>query len=443
MRGCVSRTERRHLVGYNSLAEELTTLTSKVATLRDTRDKLQADLDWAAHSDPAAVAAELATCRQTVDQMEIDVGAAAAQVAETRTLVGQLRNAAKRGRDPRYWFSNARTEAKLRLAAREAGLAALELETKDAKRRLDVARAALAAAEAEDSRHRRFDAELAAAETARLGKEVALLEMKREELAGRKAEVDRRIEAPLLELQKLVADRHRLQGELQTAKRTITRLTDDIERAEGIDKDISRAANSYEKKILHDKCQSKFGNGSPRSVIRTKRSERTQAERAVQSKQVQLDSVERNILKTEARLEHTDKWASRVIRSLVLDGSNLCFEGQQFIGLVALASLTKRLTASYEVTVVFDASIRRRLGIGDSDLHQALPEVKVHVVAAGQKADETILDAARDPVVYVVSNDRFADFGDKSAVRDDRIIRHEIINGRVLVHNLDIDETFA
>jgi hypothetical protein len=43
----------------------------------------------------------------------------------------------------------------------------------------------------------------------------------------------------------------------------------------------------------------------------------------------------------------------------------------------------------------------------------------------------------------VISNDRFRDYTDKPAVRDDRLIRHEIVAGQVLVHDLDLRLGFA
>lgn len=59
-----------------------------------------------------------------------------------------------------------------------------------------------------------------------------------------------------------------------------------------------------------------------------------------------------------------------------------------------------------------------------------------------EAADELILDEARGANVFVISNDRFADFPDKQAVREDRIIRHEIVGDRVIVRDLKIDVEF-
>ena len=124
---------------------------------------------------------------------------------------------------------------------------------------------------------------------------------------------------------------------------------------------------------------------------------------------------------------------------------------EKFIGIAALRPLCLILQESYDVTLVFDASIRRLLSgsddennwLTDDSLRRRFPGVTLHVVPARSQADETILAASVDPFVYVLSNDRFAEFRDKPAVRDKRLIAHEILNDRVLVHDLDISLTIA
>jgi hypothetical protein len=157
----------------------------------------------------------------------------------------------------------------------------------------------------------------------------------------------------------------------------------------------------------------------------------------------QLTGVRRNVTKAQERVTKLATRGARVVRALVIDGSNVCYEGGTFIRLGALGPLCQQLSDSYNVTVVFDASIRRKLGGDDAALREALPGSKVHVVASRTLADETILAAAEDPFVYVLSNDRFAEYAEKPAVRDGRVLRHEILNGRILVHDLDVAASFG
>jgi hypothetical protein len=64
-------------------------------------------------------------------------------------------------------------------------------------------------------------------------------------------------------------------------------------------------------------------------------------------------------------------------------------------------------------------------------------------VASNQKADEMVLDAAAESTAYVISNDTFAEFPEKPAVREERLIKHEILSGRVFIHDLGVAEDFA
>ena len=77
----------------------------------------------------------------------------------------------------------------------------------------------------------------------------------------------------------------------------------------------------------------------------------------------------------------------------------------------------------------------------DKDIRQHFDqEVKVHIVATRNKADKTILELAENSkVTYVVSNDRYSEFSEKKAVVEERIIRHEIVDGRIFIHDLDVN----
>ncbi|MFM2067429.1 MAG: hypothetical protein RLZZ584_2338 [Pseudomonadota bacterium] len=167
----------------------------------------------------------------------------------------------------------------------------------------------------------------------------------------------------------------------------------------------------------------------------------------MQERQRGIEATRRNQAKVQARLARIAQLASRPIDTLVLDGNNLCYEGQQFIGLEAALALSYALADDRrynKVVVVFDASIRRLLGMGDAQIAHGFPtRATVHVVASRQGADQTVLEMATAPDAWVISNDRFRDYTDKPAVRDDRLIRHEIVAGQVMVHDLDLRVGFA
>jgi hypothetical protein len=158
----------------------------------------------------------------------------------------------------------------------------------------------------------------------------------------------------------------------------------------------------------------------------------------------ELESVARGIGKLDKRLRSIGQNASRTIKTLVLDGNNLCYQDGTFIRLGVLKALARELASRFEVEIVFDSNIRGQLKMGDDDIRSQFGNgVTAHVVASKQKADETILDSATEPTAYVISNDRFADFPEKRAVREQRLIRHEILNGKVFIRDLNVATSFA
>ena len=123
-----------------------------------------------------------------------------------------------------------------------------------------------------------------------------------------------------------------------------------------------------------------------------------------------------------------------------VDTNNLCYEGSTFIALSAIETLVPILARNYAVVVVFDSAIRRLLNSDDSQIRNRLgSHAKVHIVASDLiSKTEAVLPAGTETfqVALMLSNDRFGDFNEKAAVKDGRMIRHEIVNGNVYVHDL-------
>ncbi len=208
-----------------------------------------------------------------------------------------------------------------------------------------------------------------------------------------------------------------------------SQLNQDIARAESFERELSSESNGYRRKQIHENCNSVFGESKPSRVVGAKRRE--------------LESVERNAKKLQGRMEEIARRATLIIKTLLLDGNNLCYQQKNFIGIGALKAIAKKLSEGYGVTIVFDASIRRLLQMRDQDISAHFGDrVNVHIVAAGIKADETLLDSASAPDAYVISNDRFEDFPEKPVVRERRLIRHEILNGNIYIHDLKIEEQY-
>jgi len=203
-----------------------------------------------------------------------------------------------------------------------------------------------------------------------------------------------------------------------------------LNKAKDLDNQIERASNSYERKQIHEECEDQFDTGSPRKVIHE------------QNKII--SQIERDEIKLEKLIEQAGLKAARIIDKLIIDDNNLCYASSKFIGLMAIQKLLPILSSKYTLIVVFDASIRGLLNTNDSGLRALLnSQAVIHIVATKIKADETILDlASANQNFYILSNDRFSEYFDKDAFKRNRIIRHEIVDGTILVHDLDINEKY-
>lgn len=237
--------------------------------------------------------------------------------------------------------------------------------------------------------------------------------MQLEDLEPRKNKVDQRLHPLLEELARLEADDRELERRLA--------------RARALARQLDQASDGYQRKLVHQRCESEFSHGSPGSVI--------------SNAQRRRDGLRRDIEKLVRRIENEARAGARNVRSVVIDGNNMCFQDKTFIGLAALIPTVKTLVASHEVTVVFDPSITRHFN--RETLREAFPRAKVHIVNSRPAADELILDVSRDSLAVVLSNDRFREFRDKDVVREGRLVRHDILKGRVAVPDLFVDVPLA
>ena len=204
-----------------------------------------------------------------------------------------------------------------------------------------------------------------------------------------------------------------------------------ISRAEAFDTALTNAPNGYEKHQIHARCESELGDSKPGKVLQQSRGA--------------LRRVDENIGKLRARIGSLIRFATWDIRHIVIDGNNLCYEGRNFLKLAALDALVPILARKYEVTLIFDASIRRKLELSSQDVEARFPQaVRVHIVASKRTADETVLAAASDdPHTFVLSNDRFVDYPEKIAVKEERVLRHEIVSQTAYIHDLHIAAKFV
>lgn len=218
--------------------------------------------------------------------------------------------------------------------------------------------------------------------------------------------------------------------ELDRLKSELATLNADIARANRFEQELSSAANSYERAMIHTECEEKFGTGSPKQVINDRRGK--------------IRSLDNNIPKLVRRIREELQKLERTIGHLLIDGNNACYEGQSFIGLRAISALLRELGGRYKTTVVFDASIRAMLKTDTQGVERALgTTVNTHVAPTKSAADEYLLKLAdQDNSAFILSNDRFAEYHDYSAVKSGRLFRFLIADGKLMANDIDVAVNF-
>lgn len=211
---------------------------------------------------------------------------------------------------------------------------------------------------------------------------------------------------------------------LSEAQRELSALEAKRRRARELVRRFEAADTPRDRATLHEEARRYLGVDSPRAFLRGRGSSVASLERTVAKRQQRVDTeVRRALVAYDAT-------------AIVIDGSNLCHDGQAFVGLEPVKAIVPILANRYDVTVIFDATIERSFTA--STLRQLLAGRRVHVAPDKQAADESILDAATDPGTYVISGDKYREFEDKPAVRDGRVLRPEILGNRVTIRDLGL-----
>lgn len=341
-----------------------------------------------------------------------------AQQAQTimADLVKELEHKVGVGLDLRYWFSSERAIAKRQLQKKKEELAAQVSKIESAEIELIQAAELVRKIQDEIAMARAFDSLLALSAIAALKANLERIEPPLKRLYQRRNDLDRIMKEPMEEIRKHEFERQKIMSR--------------ISRAERFDQSLTSARSSYERAKIHEQCDADLGDSKPGNVLRQSRNA--------------LRSLDDKLRKLHARVDSLIRFATWDIRHIVIDGNNLCYEGEHFVGLSVLEALVPILSQTYKITLIFDASIRRKLTLSNKDIEARFPQsVRVHVVASSRAADETVLATAGDDSnTFVLSNDRFVDYPEKMAVKDGRLLRHEIINHVVYIHELQIDVSF-
>ncbi|MBX9660380.1 MAG: hypothetical protein K2X00_17620 [Nitrospiraceae bacterium] len=211
----------------------------------------------------------------------------------------------------------------------------------------------------------------------------------------------------------------------RTAAATIETLEATIQAAKTMDDELSGAGNGYERAMIHEDCERRYGHGSPKKVIHETSG--------------QLRRIRGDLQKIEKRLKECLRVSDLHVERVVIDGNNACYRGGDFIRLMAVTRIVDALAKEFAVTVVFDASIRRLLQMDDTMIRSVIGDAAQTFVAPSKTAaDRFALEiAGENDRTFVLSNDRFSEFADFAPVAENRLIRFLIASEHVSIPDLD------
>ncbi|MGB3432800.1 hypothetical protein [Achromobacter sp.] len=400
----------------NPFTEEIEALERNHEAARNELDSWKAKLTWFEDVNLDQATGELMRTQRMQTETQARLGAMRLGLVDLAATVQRLEEEAGMGIDPRHWFSSERAIAKRQLTAMQQKLVDGQASISSMEAVISSAAVAGRDIQSRIEKARVFDPLLAQSAIAALQTTIEQIAPQMAALRHRSDKLDEALLEPQQRLSEEEWQRPQLQGRIELAAK--------------FEDELGKAA-SYERRQIHSRCDSRLGNERPAVVIRESRNA--------------LRRVEANITKLRARIAELVKIASRDVRHIIIDGNNLCNAGGiGFVGLAALKAIVPILAEAYKVTLIFDSGIRGKLQLRNKDIEAAFPDAAlVHVVASRRSADELILDIAGDDrYTFVLSNDRFADFPEKSAVKEARLLQHEIVCQTARIYDLRIEVPF-
>ncbi len=404
------------MTDLNPFDPPLRRIKSVITELTAKKDAVFGELQWFDANDNAELTNQLQASRRQAEalrhkyqELETLIALCQRNHAGTRTKIRTLFN-------PKNWLASDQVQLRLTLKGLTSAQHTLEAEKKNLSDQIKSMDRDVQTADTTLKRYSAFDSERRREEMRSIDNELGSQLAKAKIIEKRKTEVDHALKPVVDQMQQYTEHKQRAESIRS--------------RATTLEHKLSNAGNSYQRAMVHKQCAAEFNVPSPGKVI-------------AQSEQ-EIHRIDRDIEKVLKRAQEIAQRASRTIHTIVVDGNNLCYENSRFIGLAALDALIPLLQLNYSVITVFDAAIRRMLRADDKTIVSRFGnQVKMHIVLTGGRADETILDiAGTDKHTYILSNDRFGEYNDKSAIRDQRIVRHEIVNGRILIYALGIDAEY-
>lgn len=402
----------------NHHAKRLVSLEREIININANSQTLRADLDWferfeleSNHTRLAQVQRETLAAREQLARVEQSIKACRAELNSAKGV-------AEAGWSPLHWFSTERRVAERQVSTLQKRLSQFKSQQEGLVSGLGESQREELRLNANSQRYQGFDSLQANATITQLEHDV------------------QRLQGVADEVRKASAHWEAVAGEVyrnwKTTHDQLRATEQDIIDAECFINQLDNAQSSFDKKMVHDDCEDRFGAGQ------------RSPDRVLKDRQFHQRKLKREEEKRMRRLRDTIRLLENEIRALVIDGNNLCYLNEaggkrRFIGLAVLKALVPHLAATYGVTLVFDPGIRCQLDMSDNALQAMFPQVRVLVMPPTLTADHPVLAAAEfDVETYVISNDHYSDYPDMAAVREDRVLHAVIHRDSVQIPQLQV-----
>ncbi len=402
---------------YNPYDLECNRLQRALESKNGDKDRLSDTLSWYDAIDINSLNSSLASKESSQNELQSLINDIEREANSLLTKIQTTKSHIKTLLNPSNWFNDEQKSYRQKAYVLKTALRKKKEHIRKQKNLSSETDISIKTISKDIEKHQNIDRQEVSEQIGSLSLEIAILGEKFNRTSGLKANVD-------VVLQPVIKQINDYEFSISAAK-------EKIGKAKSFERKLDFAANSYQRAIIHNECEDSLGAGSPKKVI-------GQEERSIKK-------FERDLVKSRNRAVKIGETFSRDIRKIIIDGNNMCYEGNQFVGLSPLIESCIELQKRYKIIIVFDSAIRSQVKAGDQEIREQFGSgTTVHIVASKQLADETILDiASSDSFYYILSNDRFGEYTEKDVVKDCRLIRHEIVDSKVIIHDLNVNVRYG
>ncbi|MBU2731407.1 coiled-coil domain-containing protein [Acidithiobacillus ferridurans] len=314
----------------NPFDEQLESAETRASELRSSLKSISNEIYWYESTELKVLADSRDEFQSQLDIQSQVCTILKRKIGQVEESINKLSGSVSSLWNPKNWFDSQQRELRGSVSAEKTSLKTLRKTASTAQGHLQDLEHQMRTKNEEIEKYKSFDYDAKCKERMILANQLSQQKRVVERIADRRQKVD----AALTPIVKQIREAEQNKCEADSV----------ILQARRFDKELSNADNSYERAMVHQKCEENFGTGNPKKVISQKESE--------------IRRLDRDLEKLRKRAKTVADNAARNINKLIIDGNNLCYQGDMFIGLSALVSLVPILAKDYEVVLVFDASIR-------------------------------------------------------------------------------------